>query len=614
MAVSGPVTGKALPVVTDLWQRDAAALFSPEFYNGFDSGSIAGLHATVRQLFSASIDSFAGHGWIPLAQLAIVLLVGGLLRYRTRRAATIPTDWIFLARHPWSGGLFVALVMGGMLLVPPDPLWRWLQIVLGTLAATVLITAMLTRPRLRRLIMVLAALFMVTETLRTLAVPQPLLRLYLVLVCLVGTPLCLAAARRQLRRQQGRFDLLAAAFLAGTLVGLVALVSQLFGFATLSAVLIDAALGTVFIGLFARMALHLGEGAVSTLWRTGWMRQRLLIRQLGPQAERRLKGLLRLVIYAYTLIGLLVVWRLFPDGRTAWESLMGVSFRYGELTLSLETLFLIFCILYLSLIVSWFLQAILETQVLVPRGFELGVRDSIKRLTHYSLVLFGLVTALGLAGIGLEKFALLAGALGVGIGFGLQNIVNNFVSGLILLFERPVKVGDTINIDEQWGTINKIGLRSTVVETLDRAEIIVPNSELISQKVTNWTFSSNVSRIVLPVGVAYGSPLDKVLEILLHAAREHADVLADPQPSAIFTGFGDSSIDFELRVWVADIGKRLKVKSDLGQIIDRLFRQEEIVIPFPQRDLHLRGVDAGVQPLFAPAPATAGADNKDHNR
>ena len=217
---------------------------------------------------------------------------------------------------------------------------------------------------------------------------------------------------------------------------------------------------------------------------------------------------------------------------------------------------------------------------------------------HYALFTVGFFVAVSMAGLELQKLTIIAGALSVGIGFGLQNIVNNFVSGLILLFERPVKEGDTINIDDQWGTITRIGLRSTVFETLDRAEIIVPNSELVSQKVTNWTFTTNVSRIVLAVGVAYGSPLDKVLAVLHRVANENRDILDDPKPSAIFTDFGESSIDFELRVWISDINLRLKVKSELGQAVDRYFREENITIPFPQRDLHVRSIDKEVQTVL----------------
>jgi small-conductance mechanosensitive channel len=256
-------------------------------------------------------------------------------------------------------------------------------------------------------------------------------------------------------------------------------------------------------------------------------------------------------------------------------------------------------VIYLTSLVSWILQALADAHYMSPRKMDFGVKTAMKRLLHYALFSVGFFIAVSMAGLELQKFAIIAGALGVGIGFGLQNIVNNFVSGLILLFERPVKVGDTINIDDQWGTITRIGLRSTIFETLDRAEIIVPNSELISQKVINWTFTTHISRIVLTVGVAYGSPLSKVLGILMRVAQEHPDILNDPESSAIFTGFGDSSIDFELRVWVSDINKRLRIKSELGLAIDSAFREEDITIPFPQRDLHLHSIESKLEPIPA---------------
>ena len=200
--------------------------------------------------------------------------------------------------------------------------------------------------------------------------------------------------------------------------------------------------------------------------------------------------------------------------------------------------------------------------------------------------------------------------MGVGIGFGMQNIVNNFVSGLILLFERPVKIGDTVTIGEDWGTISRIGLRSTVVETFDRSEIIVPNADLISQKVTNWTYSSKIVRVNLPVGVAYGSSLEKVLDILNKAAKEHDDVISYPEPNTIFEGFGNSSIDFKLRFWVHTIDDRMKVRSEVAVIVDRLFREEGVTIPFPQQDLHLRSVDSNLQTLFGKKSPRTNADTE----
>jgi potassium efflux system protein len=203
-------------------------------------------------------------------------------------------------------------------------------------------------------------------------------------------------------------------------------------------------------------------------------------------------------------------------------------------------------------------------------------------------VLIGFLLALAALGLDLQKITILAGALGVGIGFGLQTIVNNFVCGLILLFERPIKVGDLIQLDSEWAYIKKIGLRATIVETFDQAEVVVPNSDLIANKVTNWTLSSRLSRLTIPVGVAYGSDVPLVLQILKDCAEQHPLVTKIRPPQVLFMDFGESSLDFELRVFVEDVANRLQVMSELHQAIDRRFREAGVEIPFPQRDIHIR--------------------------
>jgi small-conductance mechanosensitive channel len=185
-------------------------------------------------------------------------------------------------------------------------------------------------------------------------------------------------------------------------------------------------------------------------------------------------------------------------------------------------------------------------------------------------------------------------ALGIGIGFGLQSIVNNLVSGLILLFERPVRVGDFIEVSGKWAEIKKIGLRATTVQTFDQADVIIPNADLVSTQVVNWTLSNRRVRLIIPVGVAYGSDVSLVMETLLASAREISKIAETPPPQVLFLNFGESSLDFELRVWVLDADNRLIVSSELHQEIDRRFRQAKIEISFPQRDLHLRSVDESV--------------------
>jgi small-conductance mechanosensitive channel len=166
--------------------------------------------------------------------------------------------------------------------------------------------------------------------------------------------------------------------------------------------------------------------------------------------------------------------------------------------------------------------------------------------------------------------------------------------GLILLFERPVRVGDTIEVAGNWSVIDRIGLRSTRVRTLDNADVIIPNANLVTNEVTNWTLGSRQVRIIIPVGVAYGSNVDLVLETLIECAKENPKVAKIPAPSSLFLRFGESTLDFELRVWLLDADERLSVKSELHQSIDRSFREANIEIAFPQRDLHLRSVDESV--------------------
>ena len=202
--------------------------------------------------------------------------------------------------------------------------------------------------------------------------------------------------------------------------------------------------------------------------------------------------------------------------------------------------------------------------------------------------------AISTLGFGITKLTIILSALGVGIGFGLQSIVNNFVSGLILLFERPVRVGDTIELGGKWAEIKRIGIRATTVKTLDEADVIIPNSELITNQVTNWTLTNRLVRLTIPVGVAYGSDLPLVMETLAACSKAHEMVADFRPPQVLFLSFGESSLDFELRVWVTDADHRLEVMSALHQDIDRRFREKNIEIAFPQQDLHLRSLDESV--------------------
>jgi small-conductance mechanosensitive channel len=213
-----------------------------------------------------------------------------------------------------------------------------------------------------------------------------------------------------------------------------------------------------------------------------------------------------------------------------------------------------------------------------------------------------LIIAVAALGFEISQFAILAGAVGLGVGFGLQNIINNFISGIILLFERPVKIGDMIQIGDQQGSLNRIGLRASVLRKVDGSDVIVPNSHLISEEVVNWTMSDQRRRIDISIGVAYGTDPRAVIELLTKSVVGMEYVLTDPGPRTLFVGFGDTSIDFEVRAWTDNTDEWVQLRSNMVTAIYDALNEAGIEIPYPQRDFHLRSVDDDASEKFKAEP------------
>ena len=246
-------------------------------------------------------------------------------------------------------------------------------------------------------------------------------------------------------------------------------------------------------------------------------------------------------------------------------------------------------------------------------GASRGSLQPMTTLLRYGLLIVGLIVVLQAAGLNLSSLALLASVLGVGIGFGLQNIANNFVSGILMALERPVKPGDFVSLGSLAGVVERIGGRSTVIRTLDRVSIIVPNSKMLETELVNWSHGDPLVRLHVPVGVAYGSSIEMVRAALLDAARVHPGVLADPRPEVRFASFGDNALEFELLVWMRDPPGQDQLKSDLNHQIEHNLRAAGIDVPFPQRTLHLPAAEIDTlvarlrgEPPPAPPPPPAG--------
>lgn len=264
-------------------------------------------------------------------------------------------------------------------------------------------------------------------------------------------------------------------------------------------------------------------------------------------------------------------------------------FSIGNTDVTLWTLTYLILLLVLLYYVTTKLNKIVVYKLLANSKIELGVRVAVGTIFRYVILTVGFIIILQTVGINLSSITILLGALGVGIGFGLQNITNNFVSGLIILFERPIKVGDRIEVTGITGDVINISMRATTIVTNDNISITVPNSEFISSTVINWSHSDRKVGFNFPVGVSYKEDPENIKQILLDVANTNPGVLREPKPDVLFTEYGDSSLVFDLRVWTDQyITKTGVLKSQLYFEIFKSFKENGVEIPFPQRDLHIK--------------------------
>ncbi len=266
-------------------------------------------------------------------------------------------------------------------------------------------------------------------------------------------------------------------------------------------------------------------------------------------------------------------------------------FRLGEKSVSISSILQLIFLLILVVFISRICKKIFKRKLLLKLGIDEGNREAIATIISYTITFLGFLIVLQTTGFNLASLAVLAGGLGVGIGFGLQDITKNFVSGLTLLLERKLKVGDFIEFDGLAGYVKEISIRSTLIRTREGGDVVVPNSQLVGNRLLNWTYDNFTARIHLPVDVSYSSDPILVTETLLKSAYMESVVLHNPPPKVIFKGFGDSALNFELRVWVNRIDQEPDIRSSLNFIIEYNLRQQGIIVPFPQRTLWLKNAE-----------------------
>jgi potassium-dependent mechanosensitive channel len=401
---------------------------------------------------------------------------------------------------------------------------------------------------------------------------------------------------RELQMRCRSLRLLVVGVRAGLVLLAASLAANIFGFLALSQILGVATLLGAFVGAALYTAVRVLDLILTTILYSDWARflpgaRRQTIERWGPRLTALGASLLWLdaVLYLFTI----------HDSVTrALSSALQYPIGFGRVHFTLAGVLSLSLILVLGYVLANIVTLVLQKVLLSRLPLQRGLPYAISTVTYYILLLLVFLAALTDAGVELNKFTVVTGALGVGVGFGLQNIVNNFVSGLILLFERPIRVGDTVEAGGVVGSVKRIGARSSTLQTFQGSEVIVPNSNLLSNQVINWTLSSPSRCVQIPVGVAYGTDPEPVLKRLVEVAESYPGVMRDPRPTAFFMGFGDNALNFELRFWAGQ-DTWFQLKSDVTIGVVRALREAGIEIPFPQQDLHIRSIDTSVREALA---------------
>lgn len=577
---------------------------SPPIWNAHRTkDSVGGVFIEAKDSYAAQIGALNEYGFRQsdgfVLHAIIFLTFFGLLIWARRRIRPLvkedaelqPAFSVF--EMPIAGALILSIMLSGWI-YPQAP--RILSSILGAAAlipGIIYLRKILEKP----LFPILNAMmiFYFIDMLRQITATMPLLSRILFLAEMLGAIVFLiwflrskSLSRKIEVRHQRIFIVIKKAipyFLA--LFG-VALIANLLGYVSLSNVIGNGVLSSSYIALILYTAIQIIKSLIVFALRVRPFSNLGIVKNHRSLLQAKI---FRVLTWLGIIIWGILTLNLFSIRETLFNYLkdwLTAELVIGSIAISLSDIIIFVITVWLAFALSRLIRFILEEDVYTRVNLAGGVPYAISTMLHYLILVIGFVTAIAALGFDLTKFTILAGAFGVGLGFGLQTIVNNFVSGLILLFERPVKVGDTVQLGEHQGDLNGIGLRASVVRKVDGSEVIVPNSKLISEEVINWTLSDQQRRIDINIGVAYGNDPEHIIELLTEIAVSHENILETPPPRTLFTAFGENSLEFQLRAWTDDTVRWVIIKSEIAVEVHKTLNRENIEIPFPQRDLNLK--------------------------
>jgi potassium efflux system protein len=579
----------------------------PSFRRSFDRA-----YSSAQEFLTSHILATIG---LPMIYLLALL---GVFRLRLSVASlpNISAAAVQVLHRPFSVALLVTLI-GASQYVVSAPIGISFIFYMLYLVPVLRLLAPLVESKLRVFLYALAVFYALGGTYLLIQLPPLFKRdLYALLVfaALVSFLWLARPSRMSLQLSRNRkMRIFLIGIRADLLLLAASLVANVAGFVSLAQVLGLSAL----IGSFVAVALYCGVRVLtlilSTALQTRWMRAMLEVR--AESVERwggRFLGIGALCLWLRSMLRLLTI---YEAVTSALSNLLKRPIGFQHVHFTLGGALSIVLILIFGYALANAFTFFLKKFVLPRLPLNRGVPYAISTVSYYVLLLLVALATLSATGVELNKLTVLTGALGVGLGFGLQNIVNNFVSGLILLFERPIHVGDTVDVGGLVGLVRRIGARSSTIVTFQGAEVIVPNSNLISNQVINWTLSSQWRRVDVPIGVAYGTDPERVIGLLVGVAQSHPGVLLERPPMAFFLGFGESALKFELRFWSDRQDTWFQLQSDVTVAVAKAINEAGIEIPFPQRDLHVRSIGVSVAETVSNSDVrvTSSADSKERS-
>ncbi|MBP5470015.1 MAG: mechanosensitive ion channel [Candidatus Riflebacteria bacterium] len=578
-----------------LFKKTGHAMLTTKYFNEFDEKMSDNFYEGIAKLEIIDDKYFKNNTWVFIVQLILACLLAYFFKVANKEfMAKLGLSFVY--KNPVAVSLIISVLVGLPFLESVPPIIKFIYNLIIGISFCFIICAKIPNIAEKASVILVFVLYMIYMVFDLINMPMALSRLIIAIFSLASGIYFLKIndflSKSSDTNQDKSQELSTKEKVICKLIGIFMIVAfggQLAGYTALANHVFDITLRSVLISLFAWLILGALKGLVATTFRSAFVDKH--IKSIVSDVNiiiNRFNFVITLAVIFIVFAGILAAWGVYDNTWYAVKSILDLGFTVQGTKITLGKICWSVLLFYIILSISWVVRTYLEVNFYPKRNIEQGVGISINRLIYYSFIVLAFALAMEVMGISLQSLTVIIGALGVGIGFGLQNIVNNFASGLILLFERSIKVGDVVVVNGTWGTVKHLGLRATIIQTFANAEMIVPNSDLVSSTVNNWTMTNRKTRFTIKVGVAYGTDTELVKKVLLQIAADHPNVLRDPAPGVVFTEFGDSSLNFELRCWVRDIANMWKTQDEIMYEVDKKFKENNISIPFPQRDLYIK--------------------------